>query len=116
MSLFVKMRTNKRYSSLEEEEQSKASSAPLLNKQFDCNESQVTSPQSRLLLERSYKLDAKPSNTEEYVVKEGDTLAKIAAKFWTTPALVRRLNKLYSNNVFTGQTLLVPKLRRSENE
>jgi membrane-bound lytic murein transglycosylase D len=45
----------------------------------------------------------------KYVVKRGDSLWKIAAKFGTTTKIIRRLNYLKSNYLKAGQTLLVPK-------
>lgn len=44
-----------------------------------------------------------------YVVKNGDTLTTIAQKFNTSPQDLRKLNKLSSNNLQTGNKLLVKK-------
>lgn len=49
-----------------------------------------------------------PADTEEYKVSENDTLASIAAHFDTTPTELQKLNKMFTRNVFAGQTLYVP--------
>ncbi len=42
-----------------------------------------------------------------YTVKPGDSLAKIAKKYGTTPAFIKRINKLESYNIFPGQRLKI---------
>nr|XP_022295152.1 oxidation resistance protein 1-like isoform X3 [Crassostrea virginica] len=49
-----------------------------------------------------------PEGTVEYKVSENDTLASIAAHFDTTPTALQKLNRMFSRNVFAGQTLFVP--------
>lgn len=48
--------------------------------------------------------------TRDYIVSKSDTLASIAAKFWTTPSTVKQMNKLPTQFVFPGQVLKVPNL------
>jgi len=43
-----------------------------------------------------------------YVVKRGDTLAKIANRFGTTVRELKRINRLRSSRIFVGQRLKVP--------
>lgn len=45
---------------------------------------------------------------QEHVVKSRETLAKVAAKYKTTVALLRKVNGLTSNQVHPNQTLLIP--------
>ncbi|XP_062595745.1 oxidation resistance protein 1-like isoform X1 [Saccostrea cucullata] len=49
-----------------------------------------------------------PEGTVEYKVSENDTLVSIAAHFDTTPTALQKLNKMFTRNVFAGQTLYVP--------
>jgi len=51
----------------------------------------------------------------KYVVKRGDSLWKIAAKFGTTTKIIRRLNYLKGSYLRAGQTLLVPKTVKGKN-
>lgn len=50
-----------------------------------------------------------PAQPTWYVVKNGDTLTTIAQKFKTSPQDLRKLNKLSSNTLQTGNKLLVKK-------
>lgn len=51
---------------------------------------------------------------EEYIVKKGDTLIKIAQKYHTTAAILAKLNALEDSNlILIGQKLLVPSLSGS---
>lgn len=49
------------------------------------------------------------SKTSTYTVKKGDTLAKIAKKYKTTTANLKKLNNLKTTKIKTGQKLKVPK-------
>ena len=49
-----------------------------------------------------------PAFADIYVVKRGDSLYKIAKKFRTTVARIKRLNGLRSNVIRPGQRLIVP--------
>jgi len=49
-----------------------------------------------------------PALADIYVVKRGDSLYKIAKKFHTTIARIKRLNGLRSNLLRPGQRLIVP--------
>ncbi|XP_033727121.1 oxidation resistance protein 1-like isoform X2 [Pecten maximus] len=51
----------------------------------------------------------KPDGTDEYSVKDSDTLESIAAFFDTTPSELKKLNRLTSRLIFPGQVLYVPK-------
>lgn len=58
------------------------------------------------------KAAAQPSTPAQptwYVMKNGDTLTTIAQKFKTSPEDLRKLNKLSSNTLQTGNKLLVKK-------
>ncbi len=46
--------------------------------------------------------------TTKYTVVRGDTLNSIATRFGTTVANLKKLNKITKNQVFIGQTLIVP--------
>lgn len=48
------------------------------------------------------------SSGRYHIVKRGDTLAKIARKYGTTVATLKRLNGLKSNTIHTGQRLRLP--------
>lgn len=50
-----------------------------------------------------------PSNTEDYVVKKGDSLYAIARTYNTTVDELKRINNLTSNNLSIGQILKIPK-------
>lgn len=51
-----------------------------------------------------------PATTQTYTVKSGDTLTKIANKFYTTNTILVKMNNLKSPNVIrVGQKLYVPK-------
>lgn len=50
---------------------------------------------------------------EHYRVKRGDNLFKIAKQFGVSPAELKRMNKLRSNRVATGSTLVVTRARAS---
>jgi peptidoglycan lytic transglycosylase D len=45
---------------------------------------------------------------DNYKVKTGDSLGKIAAKFHTTPDLISQVNRLKRNKIYSGQSLLIP--------
>jgi LysM repeat protein len=49
-----------------------------------------------------------PSFADLYIVKKGDSLAKIAKKFKTTVRKIKRLNGLRSSIIYPGQRLIVP--------
>lgn len=53
---------------------------------------------------------------ENYTVKKGDTLFKVAKRFGTTPAELKRLNKLKSNQLKNGSTLVVSQTRSGSAE
>lgn len=53
---------------------------------------------------------------ENYTVKKGDTLFKVAKRFGTTPAELKRLNKLKSNLLKNGSTLVVAQTRSGSAE
>jgi len=53
------------------------------------------------------------ANADIYRVKRGDTLYKIAKKFHTTVAKIKRLNGLRSNRIRVGQRLIIPGTRRT---
>lgn len=53
---------------------------------------------------------------ESYAVKKGDTLFKVAKRFGTTPAELKRLNKLKSNQLKNGSTLVVSQTRNGSAE
>ncbi len=55
------------------------------------------------------KAPPQPPQPTWYVVKNGDTLVTIAQKFNTSPQDLRKLNKLSSNALQTGNKLLVKK-------
>lgn len=44
-----------------------------------------------------------------YLVKEGDTLSKLAVKFNSTAAIIREKNQLSSDKIIAGKTILIPK-------
>jgi LysM repeat protein len=46
--------------------------------------------------------------TKVYVVKKGDTLSGIAAKYRTTVSQLKKVNKLKSDNLQIGQKLTIP--------
>ena len=45
---------------------------------------------------------------QHYTIKKNDALSLIARKFGTTVATIKRANKLRSNNIRAGKTLLIP--------
>jgi len=45
---------------------------------------------------------------DNYRVKKGDSLGKIANKFYTTPELIRQVNRLRGNTIYQNQELLIP--------
>ena len=49
-----------------------------------------------------------PSNDNEYIVKSGDTLYKIAQKFNTTVDKIKKFNNLSKDTISVGQILKVP--------
>lgn len=49
-----------------------------------------------------------PINWLHYDVKTGDTLASISKKFNTTPAILRKLNRLTKNSLRKGSEILIP--------
>ncbi|MNC89053.1 D-gamma-glutamyl-meso-diaminopimelic acid endopeptidase CwlS precursor [compost metagenome] len=46
--------------------------------------------------------------TERHTVRRGETLWRIAQDYDTTPAAIRRANKLASSTILAGQRLLIP--------
>ncbi len=48
-----------------------------------------------------------------YTVQQGDTVAKVARRFKTTPDLIQQINDLKNPALHHGQVLLVPKERQS---
>lgn len=62
-----------------------------------------------------FKVDSKRSSsfgeprwTDEYTVKENDTLVSIAANFDIIPTMLKKINRLTVNYVYPGQILRVP--------
>ncbi|CAK1600006.1 unnamed protein product [Parnassius mnemosyne] len=53
-----------------------------------------------------------PIKTMTYTVRDRDTLTSVAAHFDTTPSELTKLNRLATQFVFPGQTLLVPDKRK----
>jgi hypothetical protein len=51
--------------------------------------------------------DYRTPEKQEYVVRRGDVLAKIAAKMKTTPELIMRTNRLTTANLQVGQVLQI---------
>ena len=49
-----------------------------------------------------------PAYSEVYIVKRGDTLAKIAKRFHTTVSKIKRANRLRSSLIRVGQRLYIP--------
>lgn len=58
----------------------------------------------------------KPDGTDEYSVKDSDTLESIAAFFDTTPSELKKLNRLASRLIFPGQVLFVPQPQETVEE
>lgn len=52
----------------------------------------------------------------EYVVKKGDSLYKIAEENNTTVNMLTDINMLTSNNIFPGQVLLIPKNQATQSD
>ena len=61
-------------------------------------------PGQRLLI-RSQGLRSRPSSGVEYVVRRGDSLSKIAARFSMNVTELKRINGLSSNQIYPGQKL-----------
>jgi membrane-bound lytic murein transglycosylase D len=58
-------------------------------------------------------IQAAPRRAEEYmpyVVRRGETLTGLAARFRTTPDVLRQLNRLQTDAIQAGQRLRVPKV------
>ncbi len=53
-------------------------------------------------------LSSVPAFSQVYVVKRGDTLAKIAKKFHTSVSKIKRANRLRSSLIRVGQRLYIP--------
>ncbi|XP_047039326.1 oxidation resistance protein 1 isoform X4 [Helicoverpa zea] len=53
-----------------------------------------------------------PIKTMTYTVRDRDTLTSLAARFDTTPSELTKLNRLATQFIFPGQTLLVPDKRK----
>ncbi|CAH2099718.1 unnamed protein product [Euphydryas editha] len=53
-----------------------------------------------------------PIKTMTYTVRDRDTLPSVAARFDTTPSELTKLNRLATQFIFPGQTLLVPDKRK----
>ncbi|CAB3237511.1 unnamed protein product [Arctia plantaginis] len=53
-----------------------------------------------------------PIKTMTYTVRDRDTLTSLAARFDTTPSELTKLNRLATQFIFRGQTLLVPDKRK----
>lgn len=67
------------------------------------------SSQSTKLIRKQFNVDIK-DNAEEYEVQLNDNLNAIAARFWTTPAAIKQMNRMSTNHVFVGQVIVVPKV------
>ena len=61
-----------------------------------------------LKIDEEVDITPDPANGEEYTVKPGDTLYKIASEFNTTVGELISLNNLNSTILSSGQTLLIP--------
>ncbi|XP_037964092.2 oxidation resistance protein 1 isoform X7 [Plutella xylostella] len=53
-----------------------------------------------------------PIKTKTYTVRDRETLTSLAARFDTTPSELTKLNRLATQFIFPGQTLLVPDKRK----
>ena len=58
---------------------------------------------------------AKRIGWDRYTIKSGDSLLKIAAKYNTTVALLKDVNKLNNSRIRQGKTLLIPIATEPEN-
>ena len=101
-----------------EARRSRQTASPLLaehdyNKQSENVSGQPS--QSQKLIRRQYNVDLQ-DNVQEYEVKLDDNLTSIAARFWTTPAIIKQMNKLTTNHLFVGQVIVVPKLEAKKRE
>ena len=61
-------------------------------------------PGQRLLI-RSQGRSTRSASGAEYVVRRGDSLSKIAARYSMSVTELKRLNGLRSNNIYPGQRL-----------
>jgi LysM repeat protein len=57
-----------------------------------------------------------PANTVLYVVKTGDRLARIAARYGVTIEAIQKANRLSNETVYVGQKLLIPNPTRQPME
>jgi LysM repeat protein len=55
-----------------------------------------------------------PAETETYIVKKGETLHSISISAGISVAEIKRLNRLVSTALKTGQALLLPRVEREE--
>lgn len=62
------------------------------------------------------KKSGPPENTTTYTVQDRDTLTSVAAKFYTTPSELTKLNRLGTPYIFPGQQLYVPIRENQEKE
>ena len=101
-----------------EARRSRQTASPLLAEHDYNNQSDNVSgqpSQSQKLIRRQYNVDLQ-DNVQEYEVKLDDNLTSIAARFWTTPAIIKQMNKLTTNHLFVGQVIVVPKLEAKKRE
>lgn len=100
----------------EEAKRKRQTAAPLLaedrynNYHDTCGEAS----QSHKMLRRQFNTDTKSETTDEYEVRINDNINSIAARFWTTPAVIKQLNRLSTNHLFVGQMILVPKTQTTK--
>ncbi len=53
-------------------------------------------------------LNRAPSTPVRHVIARGDTISEIAARYNVSPAAIRQVNKLSTDNIRIGQTLSIP--------
>ena len=63
---------------------------------------------------KSYTLNKDDNNLQiyKYKVKQWENVASIADKFHITPYTIKTSNRLYSNKLYAGKILLIPKYKQ----
>ncbi|NLG83639.1 MAG: LysM peptidoglycan-binding domain-containing protein [Firmicutes bacterium] len=57
---------------------------------------------------------ASPTNGQSYTVRAGDTLYLIALRYGTTVAALREANGLYTDTIYPGQRLVIPRPEKTK--
>jgi hypothetical protein len=86
------------------------SNVETLYKRVNVGTSLIIKPKLKFTKNNNQKNNnSSPKNKQQYIVKKGDSLWKIAREFNTTIQEIKNSNNLNGNTIYPGQKLIIPR-------